>query len=97
MLCFVVDAGGSDPAGCYRTLADELDRYDPRLRRSKRSVVAANKTDLDGSAEGVEQLRSALASEGTPLFEVSVKRKLGLDALMLHLRDAVRGAASQKD
>lgn len=84
LLLFVVDAAavdGRDPVEDYRVLRRELGAYAEELPR-KPAVVAANKTDLDGSAGAVERLRRESGSE---VFPISAERGDGLADLLRRL------------
>ena len=86
ILVHVVDASRVDALDAYYTVRGELEAYNPALT-DKPEIVAANKLDLPGAREGVEQLRQALpertvigtstvTNEGIPQLLESVARLL---------------------
>ena len=59
ILVHVIDASRADPIDAYLTVRAELEAYKPELI-DKPEIVVANKLDLPGAREGLEQLRKAL-------------------------------------
>src|SRR5947209_1924687 len=59
ILVHVVDASRPDALDAYRTVRAELEAYKAEVA-AKPEIVAANKLDLPGAREGLEQLRRAL-------------------------------------
>lgn len=82
MLIHVVDAAGvdgRDPVGDYDTIRRELALYSPRLTELP-EIVAANKTDLPGSGEGLARLRERAG--GDRVVAVSAVTREGVSELM---------------
>lgn len=75
----------AEPLEAYRTIREELESYHSELIE-KPEIIAANKMDLEGSEEGVKQLRRELDRTVIP---VSAATEQGLDrlkyAIMKHL------------
>jgi GTP-binding protein len=65
MLVHLIDAApadGSDPLDNYRAIREEIRLHSAELA-AKPEIVAANKMDLEGAAEGFERLRKGLDKE----------------------------------
>ncbi|HVL89604.1 MAG TPA: GTPase ObgE [Actinomycetota bacterium] len=92
VLCYVIDVGSEDaePAEAYRALRDELEAYDPAMA-ARASVVAANKSDLDGASERAEELRAALPA-GTRMIKASALTGQGTEEIHEMLAAAVASA-----
>jgi GTP-binding protein len=86
ILVHVVDASRPDALAAYHTVRTELEAYKPELL-AKPEIVAANKLDLPGAREGLEQLRQALpdrrvigistvTNEGIPTLLAEIARVL---------------------
>jgi GTP-binding protein len=73
VLVHVVDAAppdGSDPVENYRAIRDEISLHSADVA-AKPELVAANKMDLPGAAEGLERLRGELDVEVLPVCALS--------------------------
>jgi len=95
MLVHVVDAAptdGTDPVANYRAIRAELELHSPELAQ-KPEVIAAAKTDLHGSSEGVEQLTTHL---GRTVFPICALSGQGLRPLLGHLAAALRKLKDQQ-
>ena len=62
-LAVVIDLSAEEPAGTYRLVMKELEAYSPELVH-KPSIIVGSKTDLPGSDERLQELRSALPEAG---------------------------------
>jgi len=81
VLLHLVDAGGDDPAGAWRTVRDELDAYGEGLT-DKPEVVALSRIDILG-AKQVEKAKRALVKAGaTDPLAISAATGEGMDALL---------------
>jgi GTP-binding protein len=70
---------GSDPAGNYRTIRNELEAFSPALA-SKVELIAANKIDLATDESALENLRKELG--GKEVHAISGASRTGVDELM---------------
>jgi GTP-binding protein len=105
-LVYVIDITGSsidrksakriDPYYTLITLRDELDKYLPGLS-SRVVAIIANKMDLPGATEALEQLKRKLATgkdktlAKLPIYPISAQHKTGLDPVVRTMRAAVKG------
>ncbi|KAH7724902.1 Protein M01E5.2 [Aphelenchoides avenae] len=82
-LFFVLDYSLGDVRQQFDTLRKELELYQPALL-DKPSAVVVNKTDL-----AIDQAFSSIRSQftGFEVFFVSAKQKIGLEDLMVYLRE----------
>jgi GTPase len=79
VLVHVVDASRPDALEAYKTVRSELEAYKPEVA-AKPELVAANKLDLPGAREGLEQLRAALPDR--EVLGVSTVTNEGVSALL---------------
>ena len=86
VLCYVVDVAADDAAEAFEVLRAELASYDPDLVR-RRSIAAANKVDLLGTREKLEEARRAWGGED--FHAVSALTGEGVDELAGALGEAV--------
>lgn len=70
-----------EPLKDFRTLMDELRRFDARLA-SRPMVVAVSKVDLPEVRAIVEEVREALAREGYEVFALSAATGEGVDEVL---------------
>ena len=83
VIIHVVDISGSeerDPVEDYKTINNELERYSPELIKCPQ-IVAANKSELPGSDENFERLKSYLG-DSVPLFKISAATRSGFEPLL---------------
>jgi len=81
LLLHLVDAAGEDPAGAWRTVRDEMERYGAGLT-DKAEIVALSRCDLVDS-ETVDEAKAALADAGAPPpMALSSATGDGLEALL---------------
>jgi GTP-binding protein len=71
-------ADGSDPVANYRTIRQELERYNPVLA-AKPEFVALSKSELTGSDDVLQRIEREL---GRPLLAVSAVTGQGLADLI---------------
>jgi len=84
MLVHVVDASGiegRDPLQDYHRINFELASFSEKLAKLPQ-IVAANKSDLPGSLENIEQLKAALEPLGVMIVTVSAATNSGFDELL---------------
>jgi len=83
LLLHVLDVSGTegrDPVQDMETVNRELHLYNPELA-SRPQVIVANKVDIPGALENLEQLRSALPA-GTDIFPISALTGEGVQDLV---------------
>lgn len=92
VLVHVVDLGamepGRDPVADWRAIAGELAAHRPDLLE-RPQLVAANKLDLTGARERLEEARPAFAEAGLAVYPISAATGEGLEALVAALADLV--------
>ena len=85
---------GRDPVDDYRTLRDELQRFDPTLA-ARPEVVALTKADLPTVREAYPQLKQRFEHEiGIDLRLLSAANRDGIEAMINHLAAMVDKAAT---
>jgi GTP-binding protein len=94
LLIHMVDAAGSegrDPIEDFRTVNEELVRYNPELA-SRPQLVAANKTDLISGEDGgrMERFRGFIREQGLALYEISAATGRGVRELAYAAAEALR-------
>lgn len=96
VLALLIDVGSTDgvysqiePEKVLHSLLEEMRQYDARLTQLRHCVVVATKVEMEGSEERVQQLQLASNQHNMPFFAVSAKERIGLEPLMLHLRQKV--------
>lgn len=77
---------GRDPIEDYKSIRNELLKYDERLI-NKPHVIVANKMDIDTAKDNLEKFKSEFSDE--TIFEVSALNNTGLDELIEYLADIV--------
>lgn len=77
---------GRDPIEDYKSIRNELLKYDERLI-NKPHVIVANKMDIDTAKDNLEKFKSEFSDE--TIFEVSALNNTGLDELIEYLADLV--------
>jgi GTPase len=85
VLIHLIDCGadepGREPLADFDTLNEELRLHSAELAL-KPQVVAANKMDLPDARERLEDLRTALAARGIPVFPISSATGEGIPAVI---------------
>jgi GTP-binding protein len=94
ILVHVVDASRPDAVDAYLTVRGELEAYKPELI-DKPEVVAANKMDLPGAREGLEQLRRALPDRR--VIGTSTVTNEGVSSLLESVADLLRELPASAD
>jgi GTP-binding protein len=77
----VVDMSAEDPLSDLGVILAEIEAYDPGLM-AKAGLVAANKLDLPGTLDKMDDFRQNVESMGLTVFGVSAKSGQGVDELM---------------
>lgn len=83
LLLHVLDISGSegrDPYEDFIVINNELERYNPVLK-SRQQIIVANKMDIPGAEDKLEQLRGKLG-DSYEIYPVSAVTGEGLDQLM---------------
>ncbi|MBE3563375.1 MAG: GTPase ObgE [Hydrogenibacillus schlegelii] len=83
LILHVVDVAaveGRDPYDDYRSIREELRRYDPRLAE-RPEIVVANKMDLPQAAERLSAFREKLGPD-VPVYPISAATGEGVPALL---------------
>ena len=83
LLIYVVDASGIDgrtPLEDYKTLREELKKYNPELL-DKPSLVALNKIDTEEAQANMEEFYAAYQFPPKTVFEISALRGDGVDQI----------------
>lgn len=83
VLLFVIDIGateGRDPRDDFKTLRQELKKYDPELLK-KPSIICLNKVDIEGALEHVDAFCKSNKAHAKQIFAVSAKDGEGLSDL----------------
>ena len=86
VICHVVDMSGSemrDPYDDYVMINKELEAFNEKLIK-KPMIVVANKMDIDGAKENLEEFKKKVDCE---IFEVSAATNTGLQAVVDRLAD----------
>lgn len=86
VIAHVIDMGGyemRDPYEDYQTIQEELKNFKESLLE-KPQIIIANKMDLEGSKERLEQFKEKV---DLPIYEVSAATNQGLDQVVEALAD----------
>ena len=86
VICHVVDMSGSemrDPYDDFVLINKELEAFNEKLMK-KPMIVVANKMDIEGAKENLEEFRKKVDCE---IFEVSAATNTGLQAVVDRLAD----------
>lgn len=86
IICHVIDMSGFEgrnPYDDYVLINKELEEFSPKLL-NKKQVVIANKMDIEGAKENLEEFKKKVDAE---VFEVSAITNDGLDKVITHLAD----------
>ncbi|WP_163970121.1 GTPase ObgE [Oceanobacillus halotolerans] len=78
---------GRDPVEDYNKINQELKEYDATLME-RPQIIAANKMDMPGAEENLEQFRSQLG-EGIPIYAISTLTKEGLRDILFAIADTL--------
>jgi GTP-binding protein len=86
-------ATGRDPVDDWQTIQAELETYSPALA-ARPQLIAANKTDLPGTAERLARVAEFGHRRGLPVVPVAARTGQGLDALRGAVGRALTAAGS---
>ena len=89
VIVHVIDMGafeGRNPINDYETIYNELKEYEERLI-NKPSIVVANKMDIEGAKENLEEFRKKYPE--LEVYEISAIMKSGFDSMIIRLADIV--------
>ena len=92
LLLHVIDVAGvdgRDPLDDFRTINEELRKYNPKLAE-RPQVVAANKTDLTEGRERLESFTKAVEEMGYKVFPISAASNSGIREMMLYVAAQLR-------
>lgn len=87
LLIHVLDVSGvegRDALEDFEKINQELHLYNEELSK-KPQVVAANKTDIPGAEENLENLKAELTKRGIEVFPISAATNQGLDDLLSYV------------
>ena len=79
---------GRDPVEDYLTINEELGAYAEELA-ARPQIVVANKCDMPGVEEAIEELREAAEADGKPFFAISALTGRGIDGLVAQTAELV--------
>ncbi|KAK6185148.1 hypothetical protein SNE40_007443 [Patella caerulea] len=81
-LLYVLDLSVEEPWHQLEALKYELEQYQVGLSERPHAIIG-NKIDVEGAKEKLEILKSSI---NLPVFVISGKNKIGIDNLLIHLR-----------
>jgi len=87
VIAHVIDMAGSegrDPFSDYEIIRKELGDFDNKLLK-REEVIIANKMDLDGAYEKLEEFKSKVGD--VKIFEVFALNEEGLDKVLVYIAD----------
>lgn len=98
VLVHVVDVGGAlmesrDPLDAYRTIREELGRYQPALLE-RAEVVALSKIDLVMEGEALDEVERRLRGRGCEVRRISASTGKGVKALVQSVARALQDEAA---
>lgn len=82
---------GRDPYEDYSSINQELKAYDPKIM-DRPQIIAANKMDMPGAAENLEQFKTRLGEEVSsdiPVYSISALTKEGLREVLFAIADTL--------
>lgn len=85
VLVHVVDTAGSEgrhPVEDIYAIQKELDQYNPTILETKPQIIAANKMDIEGAEEYLEELKKAFEPEGIKVIPISAAANENLQVLL---------------
>ena len=92
LLVHVIDMAateGRDPVDDFKVINEELKKYNPVLAE-RPQIIAANKMEVTGAEENLEQFREAIEPKGYRIFPVSAATNNGLKELMYHVHEILK-------
>lgn len=87
ILAHVIDMGsfeGRDPILDYKTIREEIEAFDDKLK-AKKEIVIANKMDLEKAQENLKAFKKAYPN--LPVYEISALNNEGFDSLLTDMAD----------
>ncbi|KRQ88156.1 GTPase ObgE [Caloramator mitchellensis] len=99
VLIHVIDVSGiegRDPVEDFYQINDELKLYNEKLA-SKPQIIAANKTDIPGSEENIEKLKSEMDKLGLKVFSISAATNQGLKELIQYAAKVLEETPAQEE
>jgi GTP-binding protein len=93
-ILFLIDLGDDSYSNAFDIVYNELKAFSPELVRKKR-ILVGTKTDLEGTAERLEELREKYPGE--QLFGISVFSGAGIGELALAIGALVNSMDSEEE
>ena len=94
VIAHVIDMSGSegrDPYDDYITIRKELENFSKKLI-NKPEVIIANKMDIDGAKEKLEEFKKKI---NLPVYEISAISNTGLDMVINELKELVKNTKDE--
>lgn len=91
VIIHVVDMSGMegrDPYEDFKTINEELEKYNLRLME-RPQVIVANKMDMPDAEENLKDFKEKLADEDALIFPISAIAREGLDQLLFAVADLI--------
>ncbi|WP_339250747.1 GTPase ObgE [Sporosarcina sp. FSL W8-0480] len=89
VIIHVVDMSGMegrDPYEDFKTINEELEKYNLRLME-RPQIIVANKMDMPDAEENLKEFKEKLADEDALIFPISAIAREGLDQLLFAVAD----------
>ncbi|MGM0501032.1 MAG: GTPase ObgE [Bacillota bacterium] len=80
---------GRDPIDDFRTINQELAKFNPELLE-RPQVIAANKMDLTDAEENLAEIKEQLEAEGYEVFPISAVTGQGIDELIQRVNQLIQ-------
>ena len=90
VILHLVDATQDDPAGAYKTIRHELEKYGAMLG-DKREVVALTKMDAIGEELAADQAKTFEEETGIKPFIMSSVSKQNIETVLYELANVIQG------
>lgn len=94
IIAHVIDMSGSEgrePYDDYVTIRKELEMFSKKLV-NKPEVIIANKMDLEGAKDKLEEFRKKV---NLPIYEISAVNNMGLDIIINKLEELVKNTETE--
>lgn len=85
VLVHVVDTAGSEgrnPVEDIYAIQKELNQYNPEILETKPQIIAANKMDIEGAEEHLEELKKTFEPQGIKVIPISAAANDNLQVLL---------------
>ena len=92
-LLYVIDLSYTEPWTQYKALQYELEQYKEGLS-TRPCLIVANKVDLSVAKQNLDVLK---AHVDLPVLAISAAKKIGLEELMMEIRQLYERHASKAD